>query len=137
RHGFTVAARTRGLRLPLADCPRPEVPPPAGVAITTLAERPELAPGTWEVACETFPDIPYGGDTPMQVGSYEQFAAGALSGPRYQTGSTFAARRSQRSVRERTFPCTGPADAPLARLTTTEPSPPGVHRDTLPPSQRV
>src|SRR5207249_4391032 len=30
RHGFTVAARTRGLRLPLADCPRPEVPPRSG-----------------------------------------------------------------------------------------------------------
>ena len=91
RHGFTVAARTRGLRLPLADCPRPEVPPPAGVAITTLAERPELAPGIWEVACETFPDIPHGGDTPMQAGSYEQFHAGALSGPRYIPDATFAA----------------------------------------------
>src|SRR5437588_47938 len=61
------------------------------VAITTLAERPELAPGIWEVACETFPDIPYGGDTPMQAGSYEQFAAGALSGPRYIPDATFAA----------------------------------------------
>ena len=91
RHGFTVAARTRGLRLPLADCPRPEVPPPAGVAITTLAERPELASGIWEVACETFPNIPYGGDTPMQAGSYEQFHAGALSGPRYIPDATFAA----------------------------------------------
>jgi GNAT superfamily N-acetyltransferase len=91
RHGFTVAARTRGLRLPLADCPRPAVTPPAGVTITTLAERPELARGIWEVACEAFPDIPHGGDAPMQAGSYEQFAAGALSGPRYIPEATFAA----------------------------------------------
>jgi GNAT superfamily N-acetyltransferase len=91
RHGFTVVARTRGLRLPLAGCPRPEVTPPAGVTITTLAERPELARGVWEVACEAFPEIPYGGDAPLQAGSYEQFVTGALSGPRYIRDATFAA----------------------------------------------
>jgi GNAT superfamily N-acetyltransferase len=48
RHGFTVATRIRGLRLPLAGCPRPHVTPPVGVEITTLAERPELARGIWE-----------------------------------------------------------------------------------------
>src|SRR5436190_14900786 len=81
RHRFTVVARTRGLRLPLADCPRPKVTLPAGVTITTLGERPELARGVWEVACEVFPDIPHGGGAPMQAGSYEQFVAGAPSGP--------------------------------------------------------
>jgi GNAT superfamily N-acetyltransferase len=91
RHGFAVVTRTRGLRLPLADCPRPSVRPPAGVTITTLAERPELARGVWEVACEAFPDIPHGGDAPMQAGTYEQFVAGALAGPPYIPDATFAA----------------------------------------------
>jgi GNAT superfamily N-acetyltransferase len=91
RHGFTVAARTRGLRLPLAGCLRPDVTPPVGVEIATLAERPELAYGIWEVACEAFPDIPHGGDAPMQAGSYEQFASRELAGPRYIPEATFAA----------------------------------------------
>lgn len=90
-HGFRVVTRTRGLRLPLADCPRPEVMRPAGVTITTLAERPELARGVWKVACEAFPDIPHGGDAPVQAGSYEQFLAGELSGPRYIPDATFVA----------------------------------------------
>jgi GNAT superfamily N-acetyltransferase len=91
RHGFTVVARTRGLRLPLADCPRPDAQPPAGVTITTLAERPELARGVWEVAREAYPDIPHGGAAPMQAGSYEQFVAGRLSGARYIPDATFVA----------------------------------------------
>jgi GNAT superfamily N-acetyltransferase len=92
RHDFTVVARTRSLRLTLAACPRPMVKPPAGVTIATLAERPELARGIWEVACAAFPDIPHGGgDEPMQAGSYEEFVAGRLSGPRYIPDATFAA----------------------------------------------
>ena len=91
RHGFRIVARTRGLRLPLMGCPRPEVTPPVGVTITTLAERPELARGMWEVACEALPDIPHGGDAPLQAGSYEQFAAREFAGPRYIPDATFAA----------------------------------------------
>jgi mycothiol synthase len=89
RHGFAVVARTRGLRLPLDGCPRPAVTPPAGVAITTLAARSELAHGVWEVADEAFPQIPQVGDAPVQAGSYEQFAARHLSGPRYIPDATF------------------------------------------------
>jgi GNAT superfamily N-acetyltransferase len=91
RHGFAVVTRTRGLRLPLNGCPRPEVTPPAGVLITTLAERPDLAHGVWEVACEAFPQIPHGGDAPMQAGNYDKFAALHLSGPRYIPDATFVA----------------------------------------------
>jgi GNAT superfamily N-acetyltransferase len=67
RHGFEVVGRVCGLRLPLKRCPRPELEPPEGVTITTLAERPELARGVWETACEAFPEIPQ--DEPMQAGS--------------------------------------------------------------------
>jgi mycothiol synthase len=91
RHGFAVVARSPGLRLPLAGCPRPEVSPPAGVTITTLADRPQLARGVWEVAVEAFPQQPYGGDAPMQAGSYEHFRTSRLSGPGFIPEATFIA----------------------------------------------
>jgi len=91
RHGFAIVSRVRGLRLLLDGCPRPETTPPDGVLITTLAERPELAHGVWEVAREAFPQIPFAGDAPMQAGSNEQFAAAHLSGPRYIPDATFVA----------------------------------------------
>jgi GNAT superfamily N-acetyltransferase len=90
-HGFAIVTRTRGLRLPLSGCPRPEATPPVGVIITSLAERVELAHGVWEVACEAFPQIPHGGDAPVQAGSYDEFAALHLSGPRYIPDATFVA----------------------------------------------
>jgi mycothiol synthase len=90
-HGFEVVGRTRGLRLPLDACPRPELTAPVGVTITTLAEQPDLARGVWEIACEAFPQIPHGGDAPMQAGGYEEFVAFHLSGPRFIPEATFVA----------------------------------------------
>lgn len=98
RHRFAVVTRTRGLRLPLNGCPRPESAPPAGVLITTLAERPELAHGVWEVACEAIPQIPHGGDAPMQAGGYGEFAAAYLSGPSYIPDATFVAVAGNEAV---------------------------------------
>jgi mycothiol synthase len=97
RHGFTVVGRVRGLRLPLDRCPRPDTEPPTGVAITTLAQRPDLAPGVWEVACEAFAEIPHGGDA-LQAGTYEQFAATRLAGPGYIPEATFAAVQGEHVV---------------------------------------
>ena len=81
RHGFVVANRARGLRLVLDGCPRPPLDLPENVAITNLAERPELARGVWELLCEAMPDMPYDGDVPMSSGSFEEFAARRLAGP--------------------------------------------------------
>ena len=50
--------RNRGLRLVLDGCPRPTVDLPEDIAITTLADSPELAEGVWETASEAMPDIP-------------------------------------------------------------------------------
>jgi GNAT superfamily N-acetyltransferase len=91
RHRFRIIGRVRGLQLALENCPRPEVDPPAGVTITTLAERPDLARGAWAIACETFPEIPSDDDEPWQAGGYEQFAARNLGGPRYIPDATFVA----------------------------------------------
>ena len=98
RHGFTVVMRARGLRLELEDCPRPDVTPPAGVTITTLAERPDLGYGVWETAGEALPDIPYDSDVPPQPGTYEQFAARQLAGPRYIPEATFVALAGEQVV---------------------------------------
>lgn len=97
RHSFAIVTRTRGLRLPLSGCPRPESNPPADVLITTLAERPELAHAVWEVACEAFPQIMIG-DAPLQAGSYDQFAAAHLSGPSYIPDATFVAVAGDEAV---------------------------------------
>ena len=91
RHGFVVVNRTRGLSLLLDGCPRPSIELPQDVAIACLAERPELARGVWETACEAMPDIPYDGDVPMNPGSFDEFTALNLAGPRYIPEATFAA----------------------------------------------
>jgi GNAT superfamily N-acetyltransferase len=93
RRGFVVVSRIRGLRLLLDGCPRPTIDLPEKIAITTLAERPELAHGVWETACEAMPDIPHDGDVPMSAGSFEEFRARHLAGPRYIPEATFAAVR--------------------------------------------
>jgi GNAT superfamily N-acetyltransferase len=93
RRGFVVVSRFRGLRLLLDGCPRPTIDLPEEIAITTLAERPELAQGVWETACEAMPDIPHDGDVPMSAGSFEEFRARHLAGPRYIPEATFVAVR--------------------------------------------
>jgi GNAT superfamily N-acetyltransferase len=90
-HGFVVANRARGLRLMLDSCPRPSLDLIENVAITNLAERPELARGVWETLCEAMPDMPYDGDVPMSPGSFEEFSARRLAGPRHIPEATFIA----------------------------------------------
>ncbi len=62
------------VRLELEGITPPVVVPPAGVVLTSLAERPDLVEGVHDVAAEAFPDIP-GGDTPMAVGDLAEFRA--------------------------------------------------------------
>jgi RimJ/RimL family protein N-acetyltransferase len=52
--------------------PKPAVEAPAGIEITTLADRPDLVVGVHAVAVEAFPDIPHG-DEPMEAGTLEAF----------------------------------------------------------------
>jgi mycothiol synthase len=91
-HGFAVVKRNRGLRLVLDGCPRPTVDLPEGIAITTLADSPELARGVWETASEAMPEIPYYA-SPMSAGSFEEFAARCFAGPRYIPEAAFIAVR--------------------------------------------
>ena len=58
RRGFTEIARERRLALDLERTPAPAVDPPAGVELTTLAERPDLLPGVYEAVMEASADVP-------------------------------------------------------------------------------
>src|SRR5207237_1926135 len=91
-HGFVVVKRNRGLRLVLDGCPRPTVDLPEDIAITTLADSPELARGVWETASEAMPDIPHYA-VPMSAGSLEEFAGRSFAGPKHIPEATFIAVR--------------------------------------------
>jgi mycothiol synthase len=90
-HGFVVMGRTCGLRLVLEGCPRPSIDLPSEISLTTLAARPDLAEGVWDVACEAMADIPYDGDAPMNPGAFGEFEERALSGQKYIPEATFVA----------------------------------------------
>lgn len=72
--GFTVVSRDKIVGLDLRGAAVPDPAPPAGFALATLAERPDLAAGVHAIALEAFPDIPTPGD-PIDVGSLEGFVA--------------------------------------------------------------
>ena len=72
--GFVETERNKMVRLDLAGMQPPEVRAPAGILLTTLAQRPQLVQGVWETALEAFPDIP-ADDEPMDVGTIEAFVA--------------------------------------------------------------
>jgi mycothiol synthase len=57
RRGFVEHQREDWLELDVASAPLRDAPP-AGIEIVTLANRPDVAPGAYDVACESFPDIP-------------------------------------------------------------------------------
>jgi GNAT superfamily N-acetyltransferase len=70
--GFREYERNKTVHLELAGATVPSVLLPAGVSLTTLAERPDLIEGVHAVAVETYADIP-GGDVPMAAGTLEEF----------------------------------------------------------------
>ena len=74
RRGFVEMDRTKLVRLELADVRRPDVAPPQGIVLATLAARPDLARDVHAIALETFADIPTG-DAPVSVGTLEEFRA--------------------------------------------------------------
>jgi GNAT superfamily N-acetyltransferase len=78
--GFREYERSKIVRLDLRGLPVPPIDLPAGVALTTLAERPDLVDAVHAVAVETFLDIP-GGDEPTAAGSLAEFRARDVDRP--------------------------------------------------------
>jgi len=64
--GFREVGRSVRLALDLTATEEPAVAPPEGVELVVWAERPDLAPGIYEVACEAYPDEPGSGDVAME-----------------------------------------------------------------------
>ena len=78
--GFVEIERMRQVSLDLRGLAAPAVAPPPGIALVTLAERPDLVAAVHEVAVETFPDMPVGGE-PMDAGTLDEFVAREVERP--------------------------------------------------------
>jgi GNAT superfamily N-acetyltransferase len=89
RRGFAEESHEKGVSLDLTQIEPPRVEWPEGVAITTWAERPELARGMYEVVLEAAPDIPGGEDE--QIEPYEDWLAHDMQGPGDRPDATFVA----------------------------------------------
>lgn len=72
--GFSEVGRSQEVVLDLDTLPEDVGPPPAGVSILSLADRPELLRGAWEVDTEASADIPGpDGDEPMSWEFFREF----------------------------------------------------------------
>lgn len=56
--GFHEHSVETGMELDLTGGPTPRFEPPQNVRLTTLEQRPDLAPQMYAVACEAAPDVP-------------------------------------------------------------------------------
>jgi GNAT superfamily N-acetyltransferase len=82
RRGFREVMREALVALDLGSAEEPRVQAPAGVRIVTWAERPDLAPGMYEVMLEASPDIPGNDDAiPTYSTWLEHYMGGAADRP--------------------------------------------------------
>jgi mycothiol synthase len=88
RRGFREVERNSRLALDLSVAEPPEVSPPEGVELVTWAERPELARGIYDVACEAYPDVP-GEDAEMAT--FEAWLSADMQGTSDRPEATFVA----------------------------------------------
>jgi GNAT superfamily N-acetyltransferase len=89
RRGFHEVGREALLALDLSGITTPDVAPPHGVEIVTWAERPDLAHGMYEVACEAYPDVPdYVED---EMAPFEEWLSRDLQGSGDRPEATFIA----------------------------------------------
>jgi GNAT superfamily N-acetyltransferase len=86
---FTETGRELRVSLDLTEIEPPPAAPPAGVVITTWAERPGVIRGLYEVAMETQADIP-GEEDEAQL-SFEEWLAGEMKGSGDLPEATFVA----------------------------------------------
>ncbi len=89
RHGFLEVGRNSMLVLDLATIEAPVIEPPHGVEIVAWADRPELAPGMYEVACEAYPDVP--GEEDAALAPFEEWRSMDLQGAGDRPDATFVA----------------------------------------------
>jgi GNAT superfamily N-acetyltransferase len=89
RRNFVEIERNGRMILELSSVQEPLLDPPPGVEIVSWAERPELAHGLYEVACEAYPDIP--GSENEQMEPFEDWLAHDMRGSGDLPEATFVA----------------------------------------------
>ena len=89
RRGFVEVGRNSVLALDLTAIEAPAVAVPDGIELVTWAERPELARGLYDVACEAYPDIP--GEDDAEMEPYEQWLSMDMQGAGDRPEATFVA----------------------------------------------
>ena len=89
RRGFVEERREKGLVLELTGLEPPPVEPPEGVEIVTWAERPDVARGMYQVACEAYPDVP--GFEQDEMEPFEGWLAHDMQGSGDRPDATFVA----------------------------------------------
>ena len=89
RRGFVEVGRNSMLVLDLTAIEAPSVEPPDGVEIVSWAERPELAPGMYEVAREAYPDVP--GEEDAETAPFEEWLSMDMQGAGDRPEATFVA----------------------------------------------
>jgi GNAT superfamily N-acetyltransferase len=88
RRGFVEVGQDSYALLDLEGYEPPPVDPPPGIEVVSWAERPELARGIYEVACEASPDVP-GEDAEIQP--FDDWLAHEMLGPGDLPEATFLA----------------------------------------------
>ena len=96
KRGFREIERSGRMALDLTTVEPEPVAPPAGIEITTWAERPELARGIYEVAAEASRDIP--GQEEDEVEPFEAWLRNDMSGPGDPPEATFVALAGEEVV---------------------------------------
>lgn len=71
RRGFAEFDRMTTLELPLAGLEAPAVDPPAGIAISSLADRPDLRAAAHRLAVEVYAALP--DPDPVSAGTFEEW----------------------------------------------------------------
>jgi len=89
RRGFVEIGRNSMLVLDLTTVDAPPVVPPDGISIATWAERPDVAPGMYEVAKEAYPDIP--GEEDAKMEPFAQWLSMDMQGSGDRPEATFVA----------------------------------------------
>jgi mycothiol synthase len=90
RRGFVEYERSRAVALDLATATVRPITAPAGVEITTLAERPDLLEPLHAVADATAQDIPGTGE-PHRAGSLDEWVARDIDSPQARREAIFIA----------------------------------------------
>ena len=87
--GYTEVGRNSRLVLDLTTIDAPESAPPAGIEIVSWSDRPDLAPGLYEVAREAVPDIP--GEEEDDIGTLDEWLARDMQGESDDPRAVFVA----------------------------------------------